>query len=47
MLKKFLFLMTIIMTLFVTGPKEQINILIVEEDDLIEWNSYEVENILS
>ena len=46
MLKKFLFLMTIIMTLFVIGPKEQNNILIVEEDDLIEWNRYEVENIL-
>jgi hypothetical protein len=46
MLKKFLFIMTMIMTLFIIEPKNKNNIFIVEEDDLIEWHSYEVGDVL-
>ncbi len=47
MFKRFLFTMTIIMTLFIIEPKKQNNILISGEEDLIKWNSYEVEDVLA
>jgi len=45
--KKLFFAMTIILTLFVIGFEEHNNILIAGEDDVIEWNNYEIEDILS
>ena|GEM_PF-4202645 len=47
MFKKLFFAMTIILTLFVIRFEEQNNILIAGEDDAIEWNNYEIEDILS
>lgn len=46
MLKKFLFIMAIIITLFVIGPKEQYSIFVAEEEDAIKWNGYKAEDIL-
>lgn len=44
MFKKFLCLMVIVLTLFVTSPKEPNNIFTVDEDDYIEWNSFGIED---
>jgi len=47
MLKKLILVMTIILTLFIIGPKKEDEILVAEEDDAIEWNSYETQDNLS
>ncbi|WP_416197623.1 MAG: Secreted protein [Sporanaerobacter sp.] len=45
MFKKFLFIMTIIMALFIISPRKQNDMFISAEDDAIEWNNYKTENI--
>lgn len=46
MFKKFLFIMTIIMTVFIISPRKQNDMFISAEDDYLEWNSYEIEDVL-
>lgn len=47
MLKKLSFALILIMVLSIAKPIKQNNIFIAAEKDLIEWNGYEVEDILA